>query len=95
MGSVLAAKGVYQMSEVILIALVLIFLGVREYYDRKERKDIYRMLMSKTAEEAAVAEVIEKQPKDTKTEEPDVVPMSDLTDEEWDKANGIEREENG
>lgn len=83
------------MSEVILIALVLIFLGVREYYDRKERKDIYRMLMSKTAEEAAVAEVIEKQPKDTKTEEPDVVPMSDLTDEEWDKANGIEREENG
>lgn len=81
------------MSEVILIALVLAFLGYREYYDRKERKDIYRMLMSKTAEEAAIAEVIENKPTDTKTEEPDVVPLSDLTDEEWDKATGITRAE--
>ena len=87
MGSVLGEKGVHEVTETILLGAVLIFLGVREYFDRKERKDIYRLLMSKSVEEAALAEKIT----DIKTEDeeeqlPDEIPLATLSDEEWEKA---------
>jgi len=75
------------MLEIVIIAL-LAFIGIREYLHYKERRTFMNALLSKDVKEFAAAEkVMETKPtKQVPPQEPDLVPMSDVDDETFDKA---------
>lgn len=71
---------------IITIVSLLTYIGVREYFDRKDQKDIRRMLMSKSVDEVARAEVMEKiEPNEEPEEKHDMVEVRELSDDDFDK----------
>jgi len=72
------------MLEVIIIAL-LMFIGIQEFFNRKERKGLMEMIMAKNLEDLSNLEsrrVVNSRP----AKEPDdIVPVSELDDNHFDK----------
>lgn len=72
------------MLEVIIIAL-LVFIGVQEYLNRKERKGLLEMIMAKNLEDLSNLESRREINKRPVKEQDEVIPVSELDDDKFDK----------
>ena len=79
------------MTEVILtvvIAILSALLGWTDYNNRKERKTLINAIKSKTAEDMVNLELVDKtkiEAKPPKESKENLVPLEDLTDDEYDE----------
>lgn len=78
------------MIEITLTLVILILcglLGWQDYNNRKERKSLLNMLVSKNATDFANLELADKTKIEVKPEQKqDLVDMSQLSDDDWEKA---------
>jgi len=72
---------------VIIIFLLLVYIGVKEYLDRKERKTMINALMAKNAPELTNLEWAQNTKVNLKEQEsePDLVPLDSVSDKEFSK----------
>ncbi|MDD5220006.1 MAG: hypothetical protein PHV11_05550 [Candidatus Bipolaricaulis sp.] len=74
-----------------IIAFLLVFIAVQEYFNRQERKKLIDAYLAKNLTELKQAERIEKEKPGGITEvPPDFIPFEEATDEQFDLA--IKRE---
>lgn len=77
----------------VIIALVVL-IGWQEYQNRKERNKLINALMAKDAKELADLEFNERiKPQPTIEKPPDLVPVDQLSDKDFEKY--VEKETNG
>lgn len=74
---------------IIVILALLAYIGVNNYFDRKERKTTMKALMAKNLQEFVTSEVIEKQEPEPKEEESEMVPLNEADDATWLMAMGL------
>lgn len=74
---------------IIVILALLGYIGINNYFDRKERKTTMKALMAKNLQEFVTSEVIEKQEPEPKEEESEMVPLNEADDATWFKAMGL------
>lgn len=85
------------MIEVVIIVALLAYIGVKEYLNRLERRDMTNALIAKNASELRdikLAENTKIKHESAPTKEPDLVPLESATEEEFDKAIKNELEGN-
>ena len=73
------------MSEVV-IALLLVFMGVQEYFNRIERRKLIDRIMARSLHEVTAHEVAEKAKPVEDEADPDLIPISDVNDDDFNKA---------
>lgn len=72
---------------VLVIAILCILIGWMDYNNRKERKDLINAIKAKDAVELANLQLADKTEIKVKPEkEPDLVELSNLSDDEFNKA---------
>ena len=77
----------------VIVALVAL-IGWQEYQNRKERNKLINALMAKDAKELSDLEFVDRIIPEPKVERPpDLIPVSDLSDDEFEKY--IAKETNG
>jgi len=74
------------MIELIVIIVLLIFIGVQEYFNRKERKVLLNAVLSKNTDEFIGLESQDKAKPELEDEKPDLIPIGDADDETFQKA---------
>ena len=72
------------MNTIVILAL-LTYIGITEYYTRKERKDLLRLIKARDLDEVSRAELVEKAKPEAEEKDPDVVPVEATSDEQFDK----------
>lgn len=77
------------MTDIFVILILCVLLGYKDYQARKERKELINALIARNATELGNLTVAEKvKPQIAKNDEelnPDLIPVGDLTDEEFEK----------
>ena len=74
------------MIEVLTIVALLVFIGVKEYLFVKERKTLLNAVLAKNTQELKDLELIDKTKinlKPAKPKKSDLVPLEELSDEEF------------
>jgi len=69
----------------VIIALVAL-IGWQEYNNRKERAKLVNAIIGKNAQEVASLDLADKTEITSKTVKPDIIPMENMSDDEWEKA---------
>lgn len=84
------------MNEIILTIIILallVYIGVKEYFDRKERKFFTRAVIAKSLEEVTSAELVDKVENNKEEENPDLVAVEEMEDNDYLKV--LKGEEHG
>jgi len=69
----------------VIIAILLVFILVQEYLNRKERKGLLEMIMAKNLEDLSNLESRREVEKRPIKEVDDIVPENELDDDKFDK----------
>jgi len=72
------------MLELIIIVL-LVFISVQEFFNRKERKHLVEIIISKNLQDLGDLELKRKINPTTEEEPPEFVPASELSDDKFDE----------
>lgn len=76
------------MTELFLSLIIISLFGyisVNEYYNRKERKDLLRLIKAKDLDEVSRAELVDKAQAEKEEPDPDILPAEDASPELFDK----------
>ena len=68
-----------------IIGILLVFIALQEYFNRKERQRLIETIIAKNLGELRDLEVTRKIPHKEENEEPSLIPFTELDDKSFDK----------